>query len=74
MAESFFATLECELLDRQKFRTREEARSAIFDFIEGYYNTYRRHSSLRLPGLGMQSPAKFELWWFLLQKPELVTK
>jgi len=74
MAESFFATLECELLDKQKFRTREEARSEIFDFIEGYYNTYRRHSALRLPDLGMQSPAQFELRWFLAQKPELVTK
>jgi hypothetical protein len=38
MAESFFATLECELLDRQTFRTRDEARSAIFDLIEAYYN------------------------------------
>jgi transposase InsO family protein len=60
--------------DKQKFRTREEARSEIFDFIEGYYNTYRRHSGLRLPNLGMQSPAKFELRWFLAQQPELVTK
>ncbi len=38
MAESFFATLECELLDRVRFRTQAEARIAIFDFIEGYYN------------------------------------
>ena len=74
MAESFFATLECELLDKQTFQTREEARSEIFDFVEGYYNTYRRHSGLRLPGLGMQSPAQFELRWFLAQKSELVTK
>jgi len=74
MAESFFATLECELLDKQTFQTREEARSEIFDFVEGYYNTYRRHSGLRLPGLGMQSPAQFELRWFLAQQSELVTK
>ena len=37
-AESFFATLECELLDRQRFKNRREARMAVFDFIEGFYN------------------------------------
>jgi putative transposase len=46
MCESFFATLECELLDRQRFRTQVEARLAIFDFIEGWYNPRRRHSAL----------------------------
>lgn len=46
MAESFFATLECELLDKYRFQTRDQARAAVFDFIEGYYNTYRRHSEL----------------------------
>ena len=46
MCESFFATLECELLDRQRFRTQAEARLAIFDFIEGWYNPRRRHSAL----------------------------
>jgi len=35
-AESFFATLECELLDKQSFRTRDEARTALFDFIEAW--------------------------------------
>jgi putative transposase len=53
MAESFFATLECELLDRQTFHTRDQARMALFDFIEGFYNTFRRHSSLEVPGMGM---------------------
>ncbi len=38
MCESFFATLECELLDRHKFQTKAEARMAIFQFIEGWYN------------------------------------
>jgi hypothetical protein len=42
--ESFFATLECELLDRHRFRTQIEARLAIFDFIESWYNPRRRHS------------------------------
>ena len=46
MAESFFATLECELLARQSFPTRNAARLALFDYIEGFYNTHRRHSAL----------------------------
>ena len=46
MCESFFATLECELLDRYRFPTQLEARMAVFDFIEGWYNTQRRHSAL----------------------------
>jgi len=67
MAESFFATLECELLDKHRFRTRDEARTAVFDFIEGWYNTGRRHSALSLPSLGMFSPAKFEVQWLRTQ-------
>ena len=55
MAESFFATLECELLDRTRFPDPEVARREIFDFIEGWYNTRRRHSSI-----GYQSPVGFE--------------
>jgi putative transposase len=55
MAESFFATLECELLDRRRFRTQSEARHAIFRFIEGWYNPHRRHSSL-----GNISPVSYE--------------
>jgi putative transposase len=46
MCESFFATLECELLDRVTLRTPADARLAIFDFIEGWYNPHRRHSAL----------------------------
>ncbi len=55
MAESFFATLECELLNRRIFKTQHQARLAIFEFIEGWYNPRRRHSSL-----GYLSPAEFE--------------
>ena len=55
MCESLFATLECELLDRHRFQTPAEARLAIFDFIEGFYNTHRRHSAL-----GYLSPLAFE--------------
>jgi transposase InsO family protein len=42
----FFRTLECELLNRQSFKTQIEARMAVFDFIEGWYNPHRRHSAL----------------------------
>jgi putative transposase len=55
MCESFFATLECELLDRNRFTAQAEARMAVFDFIEGFYNPRRRHSAL-----GQISPIKFE--------------
>ena len=55
MCESFFATLECELLDRRRFRTQAEARIAVFEFIEGFYNPRRRHSSI-----GYLSPVAFE--------------
>ena len=46
LCESFFATLECELLDRHIFRTQAEARLAVFEFIEGWYNPHRRYSAL----------------------------
>ncbi|MDQ3773724.1 MAG: integrase core domain-containing protein, partial [Pseudomonadota bacterium] len=46
MCESFFATLECELLDRSRFETQAEAKMALFAFIEGWYNPHRRHSSI----------------------------
>ena len=55
MCESFFATLECELLWRTRFRNAAEARGAIFEFIEGWYNSYRRHSAL-----GYDSPLRYE--------------
>lgn len=55
MAESFFATLECELLMRSRFKTVAEAQRAVFSFIEGWYNPRRRHSAL-----GYLSPAEFE--------------
>ncbi len=55
MCESFFATLECELLDQKPLRTQAEARMAVFDFIEGWYNPHRRHSSI-----GYLSPNRFE--------------
>jgi len=55
MAESFFATLECELIDRRSWKTKAEARTAIFAWIEAWYNPLRRHS-----GLGQRSPNQFE--------------
>lgn len=55
MMESFWSSLECEVLDRNRFQTREAARTAIFSWIEGWYNTRRRHS-----GIGYASPREFE--------------
>jgi putative transposase len=46
MAESFFVTLKCELLDRSRFQTPAEARMAVFESIEAWYNPHRRHSAL----------------------------
>ena len=46
MCESFFATLERELLQRRKFESQREARTVLFQYIEGWYNRRRRHSSL----------------------------
>ena len=55
MAESFFASLECELLDRNRFKTSAEARLAVFEYIEGFYNRHRLHSAL-----DYMSPVNFE--------------
>ncbi len=55
LCESFFATLECELLERRRFRNQAEARMAVFDFIEAWYNPHRRHSAL-----GQLSPVNYE--------------
>ncbi|MCB9745386.1 MAG: IS3 family transposase [Alphaproteobacteria bacterium] len=54
MAESFFATLDCELLDRTTFKDPWAAKAAVFDFNEGFYNTKRIH-----PGLAYHSPVEF---------------
>jgi putative transposase len=58
MAESFFATLECELINRRKWETKREAKMAIFTWLETWYNSRRRHSAL-----GYQSPINFERRW-----------
>ena len=55
MAESFFASLQTELLDRHTWPTRDSLRTAIFDYIEIFYNRTRRHSSL-----DYLSPLEFE--------------
>ena len=56
LCESFFATLECELIDRSTFHSPAEARQAVFEFIEGWYNPHRRHSAL-----AYQSPIQYEM-------------
>ena len=55
MAESFFATLEREVLNRRRFRSQADARMAIFQWLEGWYNPHRRHSAL-----GYVSPINYE--------------
>ena len=55
MCESFFATLECELLERRRFASQAEAKMACFSFIEGWYNPIRLHSAL-----GYRSPIAYE--------------
>jgi putative transposase len=55
MCESFFATLECELIDRRRFKNQQEAGRAVFEFIEGWYNPRRRHSAL-----DYESPVTYE--------------
>jgi putative transposase len=55
MAESFFSTLKCELIHRSCFPTTAAAQEAVFEYIEGWYNTRRRHSSL-----GYQAPISYE--------------
>jgi putative transposase len=55
LCESFFATLECELIDRFTFRSKRQARLAVFRWIEAWYNPLRRHSSI-----GRISPVNFE--------------
>ncbi len=62
MCESFFATLECELIDRHTFPSQVAARMAIFSFIEGWYNPHRRHSAL-----DYLSPLDFERKHLLAQ-------
>ena len=55
MCESFFASLECELLDRRVFKSHAEGRMAVFQYIEGWYNPRRRHSAI-----DYQSPINYE--------------
>ena len=62
LCESFFSTLECELLARSAFPSPTEARRAVFEYIESFYNRRRRHSAL-----GYVSPANFEA----MNRPQL---
>ena len=55
MAESFVSTLKAELVSRVKFPSHQAAKSAIFEYLETFYNSRRLHSSL-----GYRSPAEFE--------------
>jgi putative transposase len=65
VAESFFASLETELIDRCHWRTRDEARRDVFAYLETFYNPHRRHSSL-----GYLSPLEYERRYRLSQQPQ----
>ncbi len=53
--ESFFGTLKVELINDENYRTREEAKSSTFEYIEAYYNTKRKHSTINY-----KTPREFE--------------
>lgn len=55
LAETFFASLKKELIDRSSWPSRAELRTAVFEYIEIFYNATRRHSTL-----GMRSPNEYE--------------
>ena len=59
LCESFFATLERELLDRHRFATQSQAQLTVFEYLEGWYNPHRRHSAL-----GQRSPINYERFHF----------
>lgn len=63
VAESFFATLQTELLDRERWPTRQVLTSAIFSYFEGFYNRRRRHSTL-----GYLSPLEYGRVWAIKQR------
>jgi putative transposase len=65
VAESFFATLKKELIHRQSWPTRRELSSAVFEYIEAFYNRDRRHSTL-----GMHSPAEYEQLLYAVKDEE----
>ena len=72
LCESFFATLECELIDRYTFRSQVQARTALFRFIEGWYNPHRSHSAI-----DYMSPISYEERWKEgpeISSPKLSTK
>lgn len=56
MMESFWSSMQIELLDRQRWKTRVELSNAIFDYLEIFYNRQRRHSAL-----GYRTPVEYEL-------------
>ena len=58
LAESFFATLQTELLDRHTRATRDQLANAVFAYLEGFYDPRRRH-----PALDYLSPADYETAW-----------
>ena len=67
VAESFFATLQTELLDRHAWQTRRQLQMAFFDYVEVFYNRQRRHSRL-----GYLSPIEYEGRWNAQQQSAML--
>ena len=67
ICESFFATLECELLNHSRFATHDDARQALFTWIEGWYNSHRLHRAL-----GYRPPQEFEKLSETYDSPEML--
>ena len=65
MAESFFATIKGEMIDHEDFQTQAEATAAIAEYIDGFYNVQRMHSSI-----DYMSPIEFELQLAMKPLPE----
>lgn len=68
LCESFFASLECELIDRYSPRTFPHGRREVFDYIEGWYTPHRRHSAL-----GDESPISYEKSRLAATEPNSLT-
>src|SRR4030095_3981852 len=68
LMENFWSTMKIELVYRNSWRTRDEAENAIFEYIDGWYNTRRIQREL-----GYQSPDEYETAWHTQTEPDNVT-
>jgi transposase InsO family protein len=74
MAQSFFATLECELINRRSWKTKAQARLAIFTWIESWYNPLRRHSGLGQLQLWPRGTPSDPGWRAIMRNKDFLTR